>query len=706
MSSPAGTGRRLVNLVGTKHQLDLVEQTANGPQAKRVRKSAPVGEAHLPLLPSLYHLAIAAKNASSTHLQQVFIPPEVSSAQGTAFPLVSRSGIPYEPDPAAASKALGLQLLALDLLKLGMASKDITDRERVAFSIEIGLVSEKVLAEKRKEVDRVRLAQEAEEMVGAALGIARQHAYLKAAKQELEVVNARLAFLQSKEHVGQRLVRQALKDANEPTHRYNLYLLSLDMTPDLQFLGELQREAQQHGHTQVLQLTELIRLRLLFQLRRWDLVSRCLADFGNSFGYSDLEAGEPSDPWLAYLTMHYLLVRILFEGRNGNDPTVRRLLKKAYSLMDTSMERGTWSELKASGGLIDVKVGETARLRVQATPPNVTFILIYLVTVVARRDYLGTEQSCKALVHPRAMQEFENIARADDMWDLDFSCHGLTDAVQTRSRVNSIRCEAMLEEVTACIFRSDFDTVEKVFTKLINLARASGIFVTLGPQLCLVKAQYAHILGRTTAAERYYRACASLILPGSELSQIVEIGLIGALGSVELDTKRDEIVEIANKCRASTIAGLEMAGYLLSSLVDPNRASSKKQLAHAYELATRAKHEILRCLIFAFTTSTHLYGEEDKTLKQLETGRDLAMLLGGKDREDGVGQMLLGLWFAYKLKEHHRRAGHTQEMMAAKERIATHIRRLEELRERGMMFDKVLPAIGPIMDRTDRVKQL
>ena len=37
-------------------------------------------------------------------------------------------------------------------------------------------------------------------------------------------------------------------------------------------------------------------------------------------------------------------------------------------------------------------------------------------------------------------------------------------------------------------------------------------------------------------------------------------------------------------------------------------------------------------------------------MKQLETGRDLAHLMGGKERPDGVGQLALGLWFAEKLK--------------------------------------------------------
>lgn len=67
-------------------------------------------------------------------------------------------------------------------------------------------------------------------------------------------------------------------------------------------------------------------------------------------------------------------------------------------------------------------------------------------------------------------------------------------------------------------------------------------------------------------------------------------------------------------------------------------------------MCQRANNNVFRCLIFAFTTSVHLYGAADKMLRQLETGRELAKLMGGKDRPDGVGQLALGLWFTEKLK--------------------------------------------------------
>jgi hypothetical protein len=70
----------------------------------------------------------------------------------------------------------------------------------------------------------------------------------------------------------------------------------------------------------------------------------------------------------------------------------------------------------------------------------------------------------------------------------------------------------------------------------------------------------------------------------------------------------------------------------------------------AYEICRKGNHNMLYCLIFAFTTGAHMYGDRERQLKQLDTGRHVANLLGGRDRPDGIGQPILGLWYAVKLK--------------------------------------------------------
>ena len=106
----------------------------------------------LPVIPLLYHLALSAHHASHRHLQQAFIPGSVIREEAldppkfTAPPVVEyKRPETVTHDPQAADKALGLLLLALDLLKAGLASKDLSDKERVAFSLEFGVVGVKVL---------------------------------------------------------------------------------------------------------------------------------------------------------------------------------------------------------------------------------------------------------------------------------------------------------------------------------------------------------------------------------------------------------------------------------------------------------------------------------------------------------------------------------------------------------------------------------
>lgn len=108
----------------------------------------------IPSLPLLYHLALSAHHAASRHLQQLFIPSSVTScADHTACPpILSDLGgskdrpHPFVHDPWAGHKAMDLLLLAFDLLRMALASHDLTEKEKVAFALEFGKVGMKALA--------------------------------------------------------------------------------------------------------------------------------------------------------------------------------------------------------------------------------------------------------------------------------------------------------------------------------------------------------------------------------------------------------------------------------------------------------------------------------------------------------------------------------------------------------------------------------
>ena len=113
--------------------------------------SPPTTAASLPPIPLLYHLAITAHQGARQHLQQAFIPTSVSQVGNTGHPPIvatatdERGSSPFTHDPQAADKALGLLLLALDCLRMGLTSNDLSDKERVAFTLEFGVIGVKVL---------------------------------------------------------------------------------------------------------------------------------------------------------------------------------------------------------------------------------------------------------------------------------------------------------------------------------------------------------------------------------------------------------------------------------------------------------------------------------------------------------------------------------------------------------------------------------
>ena len=99
----------------------------------------------------LYHLAQSAHQASRRHLQQAFVPSWVSCKLDDAHHPISMireagSTGPFMHDTGAADKSLALLLHALDLLRLGLKQKDLSDRDRVLFGLEHAIVGVKVLA--------------------------------------------------------------------------------------------------------------------------------------------------------------------------------------------------------------------------------------------------------------------------------------------------------------------------------------------------------------------------------------------------------------------------------------------------------------------------------------------------------------------------------------------------------------------------------
>lgn len=111
----------------------------------------------------------------------------------------------------------------------------------------------------------------------------------------------------------------------------------------------------------IVQLALLIKTRIAFVHRRWELVPTVLAELASSIGWSDsspstdLISGQKEErTWLACLNIHYLILRALWEGRIGNDNVTKEIMKRAYALMDETADKKVFNELRANGGVITV----------------------------------------------------------------------------------------------------------------------------------------------------------------------------------------------------------------------------------------------------------------------------------------------------------------------------------------------------------------
>ncbi|RSH94344.1 hypothetical protein EHS25_004147 [Saitozyma podzolica] len=608
--------------------------------------------------------------------------PDVASIGSTSATTVGNTSTkPFQHDPGAATKALGLLLLSLHLLRIGIDSKELSYAERVAFGLEFATVGFKVLnilreakamppdkAPELPPVDVTKLVADMQGAIGSSMSIAQRNPSLKAMSQTLEILNARLAF-------------------DDHAHRYALMLLLMQLLLEehvdaLVVLSELIDEASARGHRQIVQAACLARLRILFSHRRWDAIPAALEDLAAAIGWVDDHAAVLSrDVWNVSCTAHYILLRCLWEARVGRDAVVKSLLKTAYDILDKAAVAGTFERFRADGGVV-------TSLLVQSTPPNVLYILTFLVTVICRRDYMGPSRSCKNLAHSRAVREWADIARKDDMWDVTFHpAHSAAEALAWQRQVQRLRADAMLEEMTARVYRCEVELVDELFGDIVRHMRENGLVPDLAPHLCLLYGHYAHILGYDAAASRYYLACKGLILPGSELGLVASVSLLAVLGQLvgaPQDHETQAVVnDLASKCAASSSAALNAVGQLLACLTDGHLMTSKKKLSAAYDICHRSGNNILRALVFAFTTSTHLTGSEDRILKQLETGREIAAQMGGKDREDGVGLVALGLWFGVKLKRWYRMNKRDEELAAARLSVEAHGRRLHDLTQHG-----------------------
>jgi hypothetical protein len=140
----------------------------------------------------LYNFAYSTWQCANRHLSQTFIPASVQatpSDPSTIYltdPMNPTTSKMYEPDARAAEKAISLQILAIDTLKIGLKLSSLSDTERVTFGLLFGKIGIQVVqalragdrkgkGKEEKGVDHQKLLQDIEEQVNISVHLICYH---------------------------------------------------------------------------------------------------------------------------------------------------------------------------------------------------------------------------------------------------------------------------------------------------------------------------------------------------------------------------------------------------------------------------------------------------------------------------------------------------------------------------------------------------
>lgn len=146
--------------------------------AQSATLTPPIDDPIIPLIPHLFHLAVTARAAASRHLQQIFIPAHVNLRPRGGIGGINASPhhgahTSYQPDVNSRDKALGLLVLALDLLREGLNLKGVSEKDRVVFGTEFGQAAMQLLQSNMHQtlggIDMDRIRQDAWDTIGNAV---------------------------------------------------------------------------------------------------------------------------------------------------------------------------------------------------------------------------------------------------------------------------------------------------------------------------------------------------------------------------------------------------------------------------------------------------------------------------------------------------------------------------------------------------------
>ncbi|KAJ3557467.1 hypothetical protein NM688_g1462 [Phlebia brevispora] len=267
-----------------------------------------------------------------------------------------------------------------------------------------------------------------------------------------------------------------------------------DIHAALASVTDIQTMAHAQGHSRIILLSHVLRLRILVAANMWGEVAATIqhAEVGLGLSYEPATTPRPrthaaapvgkenvrapqeqekpraeerdefisyEDSFEAAMAVHTLMMSIIYFTHVGAAAEAAPRLSHLHALLDSGALD------KFPDGVVEAKLPAGPPLSIQVTHPRILFLLAFLVSSVAKRDAVGRKPKRKIFAS-EGLRSWEQELGQDIAFPLWAS---LGDVEEVEQRLARLKADLLCELVAVSIMRSEFDAAEEVRKFLLNV---------------------------------------------------------------------------------------------------------------------------------------------------------------------------------------------------------------------------------------------
>ncbi|KAI6161360.1 hypothetical protein EDD17DRAFT_1589632 [Pisolithus thermaeus] len=423
------------------------------------------------------------------------------------------------------------------------------------------------------------------------------------------------------------------------------------------------------------------------------------------------------DPLTAALSVHTLMLGIVYHTRGGCARAAELRLAALHSLMDSGAQVGGVN----SDGLVEVPLSPHPPIHLRVSHPRVVFLLTFLISAVAKRDPVGRRPKKKVfaesgIVNCREGYD-EDVGGAVEINVPPWFSHG--DMENIDQSTLRIEADLLCELAAVSIQRCDFGAAGKHLDTAVAHTRTHGFFSEYASRITLHHAHLAHAIGDTDRAGMCYRVAAYLdgagpvgasdtntsgfVAAAARAGEaLLRIGLAAKQAALNttsnpptvtdeeshapyLDESTVALAEDAiARCLACASAPLPALAELLSAALSPSQIiRSKSLLKHALALSGSAGDNHMRALVLAVVGAQYVHTSPEHAMEVLAVCETLGAGMGASEKKPvsagsesetgkgasvcGMGNAALRLWVGERFLELFKRAGKEKRVQKQEE---------------------------------------